>query len=57
MYAIERLKESYSMKTTKKKVDPTKSYGLQHSTIKVPNYRVEVYEEVENPLTVGKILQ
>jgi len=55
LFAIARLKQSFRMQTSKKNQDQSKTYGLQHTTVKIPNYRVEVYEEIENPLETGKI--
>lgn len=55
MYAINALKRGYHIETEEVAPDPTKDFGVQHKTIKVPNFRVEVYNEVENAKKVGTI--
>lgn len=55
LFAIARLKAAYRVKPGVKKQDPSKNSGLLHAPVRIPNYRVEVYEEIENPLETGKI--
>lgn len=52
-YIIDRLQQSYRMETQEKFVAEGSMGGLTTESVKVPNYRVEVYEEIQNPKPLG----
>lgn len=54
-FAIDRLKESYRMETTDVPANPNATAGLDTRAIKVPNYTVEIFNEVQNPKPIGTV--
>lgn len=55
-YTIDRLNESYTMVTEEiEGVDPDSSMALTYRAVRMPNFRVEMRGEIENPKKVGSI--
>lgn len=57
MYAINALKQSYTMRTVKRtKVNrDDNTMGLEYRSVKVFNYSIEIFEEVVNPSPIGAV--
>jgi len=55
-HVIDCLKGCYRTETNFDEFIPNDSrMGTQHAKIRIPNYSVEVFEEIENPDPVGKV--
>lgn len=49
-----KYEHSYSMELIEN-INPNASMALQYKQVRVPHYSVDVFEEIENPLPVGKV--
>ena len=54
-FVIDHLKEEYRTETRVVPQDPTKEAGLLHEMVRIRNYAVDVYEEIENPKPIGSV--
>ena len=54
-FVIDNLRAEYRTETQEVPQDPTKLAGLLHKQVRIPNFTVEVYDEVENPKAIGTV--
>ena len=54
-FVIDHLKGEYRTQTQAVPQDPTKESGLLHKQVRIRNYTVDIFEEIENPKPVGSV--
>tara|TARA_R110000787_G_scaffold5480_2_gene20052 strand:+ start:11143 stop:11727 length:585 start_codon:yes stop_codon:yes gene_type:complete len=54
-FVLDNLRAEYRTETQEVPQDPTKLSGFLHKQVRIPNYTVEIFEEIENPKAIGTV--